>query len=43
MFQAWLSRFEERGGRPVAISLQTPHHSLSMAEKNELGFHVLSD
>lgn len=43
MFQAWLSRFEERGAWLVAISPQTPDHSLSMAEKNELGFHVLSD
>ncbi|MBV9940489.1 MAG: AhpC/TSA family protein [Solirubrobacterales bacterium] len=42
-FQASLSRFEERGARLVAISPQTPDRSLSMAEKNELGFPVLSD
>jgi peroxiredoxin len=43
MFQARLGRFEQRGGVLVAISPQTPDHSVSMAEKNELGFHVLSD
>ena len=42
-FQAWLRRFEELGARLVAVSPQTPDHSLSMAEKNALGFHVLSD
>jgi peroxiredoxin len=31
------------GARLVAISPQTPDNSLSMAEKNELAFEVLSD
>jgi peroxiredoxin len=35
--------FAERGARLVAVSVQTPDHSLSMAEKHELEFPVLSD
>ncbi|MBV8218230.1 MAG: AhpC/TSA family protein, partial [Solirubrobacterales bacterium] len=42
-FQAHLGQLAERGAQLVAISPQTPDHSLSMAEKNELGFQVLSD
>jgi peroxiredoxin len=42
-FQSWLPRFERYGARLVAVSPQTPDHSLSMAEKNDLGFSVLSD
>jgi peroxiredoxin len=42
-FQTRLAEFEQHGARPVAVSLQMPDHSLSMAEKNELAFHVLSD
>jgi len=42
-FQAHLGQLAEHGAQLVAISPQTPDHSLSMAEKNELGFLVLSD
>lgn len=42
-FQAHLDELARRGAQLVAISPQTPDHSLSMAEKNGLGFHVLSD
>ncbi|MBV8990151.1 MAG: AhpC/TSA family protein [Solirubrobacterales bacterium] len=42
-FQAHLAQITELGAQLVAISPQTPDHSLSMAEKNELGFLVLSD
>lgn len=42
-FQANLPQLAEYRARLVAISPQTPDHSLSMAEKNDLGFVVLSD
>jgi peroxiredoxin len=42
-FHARLDQLAERGAQLVAISPQSPDHSLSMAEKNELGFAVLSD
>ena len=42
-FQSHLGQLAERGAQLVAISPQTPDHSLSMAEKNELGYRVLSD
>ena len=42
-FQAHLDELEEHGAQLVAVSPQEPDHSLSMAEKNELGFLVLSD
>jgi peroxiredoxin len=42
-FQAHLDEFAALGAQLVAISPQMPDHSLSMAEKNELGFRVLSD
>lgn len=42
-FQAHLDEFKEHGAQLVAVSPQAPDHSLSMAEKNELGFLVLSD
>jgi peroxiredoxin len=42
-FQAHLGQLAEHGARLIAISAQTPDRSLSMAEKNELGFLVLSD
>jgi peroxiredoxin len=42
-FQAHVEEFAERGAQLVAISPQTPDHSMSMAEKNSLGFYVLSD
>ena len=31
------------GGQLIAVSPQTPNHSLSVQDKNELNFHVLSD
>jgi peroxiredoxin len=42
-FQAHLDELTARRAQLVGISPQTPDHSLSMAEKNELGFLVLSD
>jgi len=42
-FQAHLDEFTRKGAQLVAISPQTPDNSLSMAEKHELGFPVLSD
>src|ERR1700748_3810609 len=42
-FQAHLDQIAALGAQLVAISPQTPDHSLSMAEKNDLGFAVLSD
>jgi peroxiredoxin len=42
-YQQVLPAIRARGASLVAISPQTPDHSLSMAEKNELGFPVLSD
>jgi peroxiredoxin len=41
--QAQLPQIEEAGAQLVAISPQTPDHSLSTQQKNELAFHVLSD
>src|ERR1700722_1726878 len=41
--QARLPRFQTYGASLLAISPQTPDHSLSAAEKNELAFDVLSD
>jgi peroxiredoxin len=43
IFQANLARLAEHRAQLVAISPQTPDHSLSMAEKNDLEFVVLSD
>jgi peroxiredoxin len=42
-FQAHLGQIEQAGAHLVAISPQTPDHSLTTAEKNDLGFFVLSD
>jgi peroxiredoxin len=41
--QVALPRFEAYGASLMAISPQTPDHSLSATEKNELTFDVLSD
>jgi peroxiredoxin len=41
--QAALPRFQAYGASLIAISPQTPDHSLSATEKNELTFDVLSD
>ncbi|RTZ49853.1 AhpC/TSA family protein [Chryseobacterium arthrosphaerae] len=38
-----LSRIKDKNAVLIAVSPQTPDHSLSMAEKNKLGFEVLSD
>jgi peroxiredoxin len=43
MYQKILPQIRERGASLVAISAQTPDHSLTMKEKNELEFEVLSD
>ncbi|MDB5142291.1 MAG: bcp 1 [Mucilaginibacter sp.] len=43
MYQKILPQIKERGASLVAISAQTPDHSLTMKEKNELDFEVLSD
>lgn len=42
-YQKALPRFQELGATLVAISPQTPDHSLSTKEKHELAFAVLSD
>jgi peroxiredoxin len=42
-FQSNLAQFAEHRAQLVAISPQTPDHSLSMAERNDLEFVVLSD
>lgn len=42
-WQTLLPEMAQRGVRLVAISPQTPDHSLSTAQKNELAFPVLSD
>lgn len=42
-FQANLAQLAEHRAQLVAISPQTPDHSLSMAKKNDLEFVVLSD
>lgn len=41
--QAALPDIRKRGGSVIAISPQSPDHSLSLAEKAELEFDVLSD
>ena len=41
--QQKLPEIEDLGASLVAVSPETPDHSLSTAEKNELGFEVLSD
>jgi peroxiredoxin len=43
IFQSRLAELQEHGAWLVAVSPQMPDHSLSMAEKNELEFPVLSD
>ena len=42
-YQAILSEIKKAGGTLIAISPQTPDESLSIKEKNELQFEVLSD
>ncbi|OZB96244.1 peroxiredoxin-like family protein [Paenibacillus sp. XY044] len=42
-YQQLLDRIHEAGARLLAVSPQTPDHSLSIQEKNGLGYHVLSD
>ncbi len=41
--QSYLPKFKEQGANLIAISPETPDHSLSTQEKNELEFEVLSD
>ncbi|MFD0678453.1 MULTISPECIES: peroxiredoxin-like family protein [unclassified Paenibacillus] len=42
-YQRIIDNIHEAGAQLLAISPQTPDHSLSVHEKNELSFHVLSD
>lgn len=42
-YQRILDKIKAKGANLVAISPQTPDHSLSIKEKNELQFEVLSD
>lgn len=42
-YQKALPAIEAAGGALVAVSPEAPDHRLSTAEKNELGFSVLSD
>ena len=42
-YQQILLEIRKRGATLVGVSPQTPDHSLSIAEKNELAFPVLSD
>ncbi|MFQ5534251.1 MAG: peroxiredoxin-like family protein [Sphingomonadales bacterium] len=42
-FQDRLPELEDLGATLVAVSPQTPDHSLSAAEKNQVSFDVLSD
>ncbi|MEL6246409.1 MAG: peroxiredoxin-like family protein [Cyanobacteria bacterium J06648_16] len=42
-FQQLLPEFKQAGAQLVAISPELPDHSLSVTEKNELEFAVLSD
>ncbi|WP_215141288.1 peroxiredoxin-like family protein [Exiguobacterium qingdaonense] len=42
-YQRELATIEEKGATLVAISPETPDHSLSTKEKNELDYYVLSD
>ena len=41
--QSWLPRFASHGASLIAVSPQSPDHSLSVAEKHSLAFDVLSD
>lgn len=42
-YQQVLNQIRAAGAQLIAISPQTPDHSLSMKQKNELEFYVLSD
>ncbi|GLH76325.1 peroxiredoxin [Bradyrhizobium sp. SSBR45G] len=42
-YQALLPEISARGARLVAVSPETPDHTLTTAEKNALAFDVLSD
>lgn len=42
-YQRELERIHAKGASLVAISPETPDHSLTTQQKNELAFHVLSD
>ena len=42
-YQRELGKIEANGATLVAISPETPDHSLSTQEKNDLAFQVLSD
>ncbi|MBE1557149.1 peroxiredoxin-like family protein [Sporosarcina limicola] len=42
-YQRINSDIKAAGGQLIAVSPQTPDHSIFIQEQNELGFHVLSD
>lgn len=42
-YQEIMDDIHGAGGELIAVSPETPDHSLSTAEKNELQYHVLSD
>ncbi|UGB30980.1 MULTISPECIES: peroxiredoxin-like family protein [Bacillales] len=42
-YQELLPQIKQRGAQILAVSPQTPDSSLTMKEKNELQFHLLSD
>lgn len=42
-YQSFLNEIKSQGARLIAISSQTPDESLSIKEKNNLDFEVLSD
>jgi len=42
-YQSIINEIKDSGAELIAISPQTPDHSLTMKEKNELSFSVLSD
>ena len=42
-YQRHLDEIQAKGASLLAISPQTPDHSLTVAEKNDLQFEVLSD
>lgn len=42
-YQRYMNEMTSLHAQLIAVSPQTPEHSMSMQQKNELSFHVLSD
>ncbi|WP_025715575.1 peroxiredoxin-like family protein [Paenibacillus sp. 1-18] len=42
-YQRYINDITSLNAQLIAVSPQTPEHSMSMQQKNELSFHVLSD